>query len=93
MDVKQIKRQLEEEAIIELNQELTDEKRIEILKIHNILVARKLKKNISDLGVRKRMYNIYTILITEKNIESCYNLPIQVFIDEFYGCTLKGITD
>lgn len=93
MTIQQIINQQREEARVETFQLINRSKQLELLKLHNILVYKKLKRTEADLGIRKRMFKVYLILITERNIESIYNLKIQVFCEEFYGCTLKGITD
>ena len=77
---------------LELFQEIRNSKEIELLKLHNILVYKHLKRTEPDLAIRNRMFKVYIQLVTKNNLESCYNLEIRVFIHEFFECKLKGIT-
>jgi len=89
MTTNQIQLLINEEVRLELNQELTEEKQKEILKLHNILYARYLKYKESDLLTRKRIFRTYIILIHERNIEKYYNLPMI----KFHFMFLNGETE
>lgn len=85
----EIKQEMIELARLELNQTISREKQLELVKLHRILVERRLKKTVADLSIRKRLLGYYDILITEQNIEKYYNLKIQTFLELFYDAKIE----
>ena len=89
MTADEIRRQMVEEARLQTNQEITREKQLEILKLHNILFERYLKRVESDLNLRARILKVYYVLVHPGNIERYYNIHIGKFYKMFMNMEIE----
>lgn len=82
MTLEQIQNLIQEEIRLETNKDITREKRLEILKLHRILVKRRLVYKFKNLAERANLLECYDIVMHEGNIERYYNMKVQTFVND-----------
>ena len=79
---------IQQDYDLDLLREIQREKELELIESHRELFNNEMKK-VSKLSERDTYIKFYNAIMSTKNIERYYNLPMKKFMELFYNGDIK----